>query len=305
MLTPDINTFKPVTAADRAVFKQYFSEFPSRYCDLNFVNLVAWNGATGASWTEFDNRLYIYFSHIDSILLQIGKDVSPNYLLKISQDLQKSGKSGRISLVKPEYIESNRLQLEKSFIIEEDRDFSDYIYSSKKLSLLSGKKLTKKKNLVNQFRRYYPDYVVRPLTSADKDTCLELTQTWSDLKDDIDPCMEYEIDAIQETWDHFNELGVEGLLILVDNQPVAYSIFSWQSHDTVDIHFEKYNRQYKGSGQIINQETASYLKDKFKYLNREQDLDIEGLKKAKMSYDPDHILKAYSLNPINNEKQNK
>jgi len=300
-MLPDVNSFKPVEMEDKAVFKQYFSEYPSKYCDMNFVNLVAWNDCTGAKWQEVGNRLFIYYSAIDSLVFQIGKDLTPSEMNQVSQKMQRGGKSGVITLVKPEYVEANRTQLEKYFTIEENELYNDYIYSSKKLASLSGKKLSKKKNLVNQFKRQYPNYVSRPLTSADREICLELTRTWTDSKEDIDEYMEFEMEAIQKTWDHFDELGMEGVIILVDNQPVAYTIYSWQSHDTVDVHFEKYNNHFKGSGQMINQETALILKDKYSFINREQDLQLEGLKKAKRSYDPIQNLRAFSLVPLSNQ----
>jgi len=293
----DLNSFKPIQLSDKSLFHNYFSAYPSSYCDFNFVNLIVWNDASGVSWQEHDGRLYIYFSGIDALLFPIGREISPKELYELSSDLQKKGNSGIITVAKPEFVETNRSELEKYFILEEDPDYQDYVYLSEKLALLSGKKLQKKKNLVSQFKRLYPDYTVRPLTAADREICLELTETWTVLNEDSDEYLEMELVAIRKTWEQFEALGVEGVLILVDNQAVAYTIYSWQSQDTADIHFEKYNRNYKGSGQIINQETALFLKEGFKYLNREQDLQMEGLKKAKMSYDPDQLLKAFSLNP--------
>lgn len=296
----DLNSFQPIQLTDKSLFHTYFSAYPSSYCDLNFVNLIVWNDASGVSWQEHNDRLYIYFSGIDALLFPIGREISPKELYELSSDLQKNGKSGIITVVKPEFVENNRSELERYFILEEDPDYQDYVYLAEKLALLSGKKLQKKKNLVSQFKRLYLDYTVRPLTAADKEICLKLTETWTQLNEDSDEYLEMELVAIRKTWEQFEVLGVEGVLILVDNQAVAYTIYSWQSPDTADIHFEKYNRNYKGSGQIINQETALFLKERFKYLNREQDLQMEGLKKAKMSYDPDQLLKAFSLTPRKN-----
>jgi len=294
----DITSFQPIQLSDKSLFRKYFSDYPSSYCDFNFVNLIVWNDASGVSWQELDNRLYIYFSGIDALLFPVGSELTPLELYDLSADLQKNGKSGIITIVRPEYIEANRTELEKFFAIEHDLDYQDYVYLAEKLALLSGKKLQKKKNLVSQFKRQYPDFSVRSLTAADREICLELTETWTELNGDTDEYLAMELEAIKKTWEHFEELGVEGVLILVDNQAIAYTIFSWQSDDTAGVHFEKYNRNYKGCGQIINQETALILKERFKYINREQDLQMEGLKKAKMSYDPDQLLQAFSLRPL-------
>lgn len=293
----DINSFKAIQLIDKPIFDNYFMSYPSNYCDYNFVNLIVWNDASGVTWQEACGRLYIFFSAIDSLLFPVGKPVAPFELNQISKDMLKNGKSGTITVVKPEYIEDNRSELEHFFLIEEDLDYQDYIYSSEKLALLSGKKLQKKKNLVSQFKRLYPNYTARALLVSDKQKCLKLTDTWTELNDDTDDYLNMELKAIHRTWDYFNELGVEGVIISVENQAVAYAVYSRQSSTTADVHFEKYHRGYKGSGQIINQETALILKEKYILINREQDLQMEGLRKAKMSYDPEMLLKAFSLKP--------
>jgi len=297
MNTNSYSSFKPIAIEDKDVFKKYFSDYPSQFCDLNFVNLMVWNSLSNVYWYEHENRLYIYFSCIDSLVIGIGKETLPNELTNVSNELRRIGKSGIITLIKNDYIQDYRSTLETDFLIEEDDNFRDYIYYTKDLATLCGKKLSKKKNQINQFKKLYPNYVVRPITLNDMESCIELTKTWIDSKNEIDEYMEYEMKAIIETWNLYNSLEIEGLVILVYDVPVAYSIFSCQSKDTADIHFEKFDHSFKGSGQLINQETAIFLKNKYVYINREQDLNIEGLKKAKRSYCPAFNLKAFRLVP--------
>jgi hypothetical protein len=94
---------------------------------------------------------------------------------------------------------------------------------------------------------------------------------------------------------YFTELGLQGVKISRGDDMVAFSIFSPLNANMVDVHFEKFDPEVKGSSQVINWETAKFLSGKYKYINREQDLGIEGLRRAKQSYDPEYIVSAYFL----------
>jgi hypothetical protein len=98
-----------------------------------------------------------------------------------------------------------------------------------------------------------------------------------------------EIKAIGNTLENWNNLPVEGIIICLNNRIVAYSIFSPQTEDMVTVHFEKFDPDKKGSAQVITWETARYLQGRFKWMNREQDIGLEGLRQAKLSYVPDHF----------------
>jgi hypothetical protein len=98
-----------------------------------------------------------------------------------------------------------------------------------------------------------------------------------------------ELSAMEKAFDHFEDLGLEGLALMADRQMVAFSIFSPLNHDTWNVQFEKSDFDYKGAAQVINHQTALYLKDRCRYINREQDLGIKGLRQAKMSYEPETL----------------
>ncbi|MCG8619009.1 MAG: phosphatidylglycerol lysyltransferase domain-containing protein, partial [Desulfobacterales bacterium] len=101
--------------------------------------------------------------------------------------------------------------------------------------------------------------------------------------------------AIEKAFDNWDRLGLEGLVVTVDDNIAAFAVFSPLNLDTFNVHFEKANIAYKGAAQVINQETARYLSDRAVYINREQDLGIPGLRQAKMSYDPHRLLVPWVL----------
>ncbi|HNQ44004.1 MAG TPA: phosphatidylglycerol lysyltransferase domain-containing protein, partial [Candidatus Cloacimonadota bacterium] len=102
-----------------------------------------------------------------------------------------------------------------------------------------------------------------------------------------------ELKAIENTLAYWHELPVEGLIICLDYKIAAYSIFSTQTSNMATIHFEKFDPDKKGSAQIINWETARYFSGRFEWINREQDIGLEGLRQAKLSYAPERFAPFY------------
>jgi len=226
--------------------------------------------------------------------MPLGKDLCPNELIELSQYLKNRGLSPDFSLVTSEYLEKFP-EIKKYYTIKKQRDYAEYIYDVNKLSDLKGKKLHKKRNLISQFKRNYSDFKVYPLKKEYKQEVLKLAQDCIGRYSLPPQTLVEEYEAIKLAFDHFDELGLEGVVISSDNKLIAFNIFSRLNDLTYDIQFEKADIDYKGASQMINQETAKYLKGKCQYLNREQDLGIKGLRRAKMSYVPFKLVIPYSL----------
>jgi hypothetical protein len=168
--------------------------------------------------------------------------------------------------------------------------WSDYVYLSEKLYNLPGKKLAKKKNLLSQFKRQYHNYSVENIVKQDKDAILEHYKKWQTDRNikEIGLTMEYR--AVKNSFLLWDKLPLDGLKIIVEGEIIAWTIFSPQNAEMVTIHFEKFDPTIKGCAQVINWETAQYLKDTYTYINREQDMGIEGLRQSKRSYDPEFMV---------------
>ena len=98
---------------------------------------------------------------------------------------------------------------------------------------------------------------------------------------------------VEYLFEHFDELGIFAGAIKVDGNIVAFSLGSSINRDTFDVHIEKANRDFEGAFAIINQQMAEHLPQNFVYINREEDLGIEGLRKAKQSYYPFQLIEKY------------
>ena len=177
--------------------------------------------------------------------------------------------------------------LEDSVTIEEARGQWDYLYLSSELATLAGNKFHKKKNLLNQFLKGY-EYEYRSLSVNCVETVLNMQTEWCRWRDcESSEALLAENDAVARVLAHWNEIpGLCGGIIRIDGVPVAYTLAEPLNHDTLIIHFEKAANGVKGVYQAINYLFCNDVGVNFTYINREQDLDDEGLRQAKLSYNP-------------------
>ena len=176
-----------------------------------------------------------------------------------------------------------------------DRDNFDYIYAIDDLADLKGRKFQRKRNHLNRFRAANPDHTLEPITEENLPQVRDLVERWYTLRLEENPHGDYHMEraAIKKAMDHRQELGLEGLLLRVNGEPVAMTMGSRLSEDTVDVHFEKALDIADGAYAAINNGFACYLREKYpqvRWLNREDDMGLEGLRKAKLSYNPDHMV---------------
>lgn len=184
---------------------------------------------------------------------------------------------------------------------ETDRGNSDYLYTSQHLSTLSGRDNHKKKNRVRRFERMYPDCHIKFAETFDAPVCSDIRSVedrwFEDQEERIDSAF-VERDEIYEACSHWSELGLTGALVYTsDGTPVAMSIASRISEGYYDIHFEKCYGEYARAGGFayINMKFCEYLMQNHNavWINREEDIGLDGLRRAKMSYNPDRLLTKY------------
>ncbi|MBL6994236.1 DUF2156 domain-containing protein [Desulfobacula sp.] len=294
---PKFNRF---TLKDQELIQTYIDMFKPVSCEYNFANLFAWQDVNKMSWSLYQERLLIYNGIFQCAFMPLGEDFYPEELVILSLNLKSAGLTPDINLATSDYLKKFP-EIENYYTVKKERDYAEYIYDVNSLCDLNGIKLHKKRNLISQFKRSYPDFEVRLLKGEYKYKAMELAQDQLKRRKIRSQTLDQEFYAIQTSFDHFDKLGLEGLVLTLKSKVVAFSVFSKLNHSTYDIQFEKSDADYKGAAQLINQETARYLKDRCLYLNREQDLGIKGLRQAKMSYDPVQLYTPYSLifNPPN------
>jgi hypothetical protein len=172
----------------------------------------------------------------------------------------------------------------------EDRDNFDYLYSREELVNLTGRKFHKKKNLLNIFIRNN-EYQAKPLLEEYRDDALQILERWNNQHDEPNDFVAAK-EALEKMW----PLQLCGGIFYIDGQPAAYCLGEELSlGESFVIHFEKavLGESSRGVYQYINQAFASILPEKYKTVNREQDLGDSGLRHAKMSYRPVDFVKKY------------
>jgi hypothetical protein len=186
-------------------------------------------------------------------------------------------------------------EIDPKLMLVPDRDHFDYVYSAADLSELPGKHYVKIRSQIHKFRKNYR-YTVEPITPGNRRELIDFLEKWCELKGcDSDSFLAHEIEATSYAIEHLSELSLQGLLIRVESRVEAISLFERLNEDTAVIHFEKGMTEYEGIYKAINAETAKVLAGEVKYINRESDLGVEGLREAKMRYHPHHMVEVYSL----------
>ena len=226
----------------------------------------------------------------------LGKGDVAKALAEIEKDAKECGERLQFAFVTEEKKEVLENAMPARFCYSSDAGDSDYIYLRSELASLSGKAFHKKKNHFSKFVRTYPDYKYYEIGACNIYDAQKVADAWyyEHLQDeDASQLAEYK--AIKEALENFEELGLIGGIIYVNDSPCAMTIASKINENTVDVHFEKAVGEYalNGGYAAINKLFSEKL-DGVTWLNREEDIGIEGLRKAKLSYRPKIMLKKYS-----------
>lgn len=271
----------------------YLKKYPRESCDYSVCNLLTWGKIYNNQFCQYEGRLVIFNSKYSYVFFPIGEYMTAAELAKLLQDFQQIDAKASLIQIPEQYIQSTP-DVHEYFEIKEDRDWDDYVYSCKRMLELTGRKLAKKKNLINQFRKLYPNYKVLSITPYYRENLIRFTEKWQRERAVEGQYLETEFQAIKNTLQMWDSLPVDGIILCLNRMMVAYSIFSPQTKCMATVHFEKFDPTKKGSGQMINWETARYLNHEYKWINREQDIGLPGLRQAKTSYMPDRMIKYIS-----------
>lgn len=288
MNTTDLPQFpdvKPFEIQDRQAVNRFLDRFNVESCEYSFTNLFCWQNAYPMAWTVYQDRLVILNKRNGSFLMPVGEFLPPEDLFILSAMIQNGCSTSEITSVPQRYLDEHPA-VKGYYTISKQRDHADYIYSAEKLAELKGKKLHKKKNQISQFERRYPQYRVESIQGDMIRKCRDFANELFARQTKPPESLVYEHDAITNAFRCFDQLGLEGQVLLIGDRPAAFSLYSRLTPETYDIHFEKADLLVKGAAQVINHEVAKRLKNRCTFINREQDLGVPGLRKAKLSYDP-------------------
>lgn len=290
--------FTPIEIQDKPLFDEFLRKDPPQVSELTFTNLFIWRHHYQPAWLEWNGCILIVFHpQKGSVygLCPFGPGDKKSALGILCKEIAKQTAEGRICRVGEEFV--TRHVDPAKFEVVPDRDNSDYIYLTKDLINLSGNKYHRKKNHLNQFLKNHA-FEYRPLDAELVKRVLGMQESWCQIRECVlKPDLLAEDFAVHEALIHFEALGYQGGAILVNSVVEAFAMGEMLNQDTAVIHIEKANPDIPGLYAAINQLFSLNAWSRATYINREQDMGVEGLRKAKESYYPHHMVNKYTLIP--------
>ncbi len=290
----DMIQFNKLELSQREQLNAYLQNSGKQACEYSFTNLFLWGRQKAAEQdgcllllSQFDRKSVYPFpvgqgdlkKALDAIIHDAGVRGIPCCLAVMSnEDCQ---------LVEQLYPGKFRFYCERSSY--------DYVYAIDDLADLKGRKFQKKRNHLNRFEQEHPDAKILPLDETTRVHAFMVAQQWYQSRCAEDPDRDHHLEqlALHRAFAFWDQLGMEGAVLMEHGKALAFAMGSRLNQDTFDIHFEKALAGVDGAYAAINRGFARHLREKYpevKWLNREDDLGLEGLRKAKLSYCPDHLV---------------
>ncbi len=278
-------SFRPVALSDREWLHNLMCKSGTKNADFSFIHLYAWGPFYGVEISSdypvpviasFDKGLRVFaIPYFDKATVE--------RLLADFPDLTMQSLS-------PEDVRRLEESFPGLFEFTPLTDLFDYVYSAEKLATLAGKKLHAKRNYINRFEALY-DWEYRPITADNAADCRYLDRLWEKERSAVG-----EEAVIDKALTEFEELKLDGGVLYVNGRPAAFTLGERVCCDTFIVHFEKALAEIEGAYPMINREFVRHVLAKYpevRYINREEDMGLENLRRAKRSYYPDFMVEKY------------
>lgn len=289
--------FKPLEPEDSGWLRPVLDRTPNLCCECSPSCLMMWGNASIARCGDFYVPMVTYGGKSVYLRPLGGGDFAP-ILPAILDDSRERGIAFQMYAITPPvraYLESRF-----PFVYTSERDYFDYVYDIDALSDLTGRKYQAKRNHINRFLEEYPDWRAEPITAENLPECHSMTTEWyyEHYENGADPAFfDGERRALSLAFDHYTAFGFSGLLIRAGGKVVAYSMGVPLNNRIFDVNFEKALSSVQGAYAIINREFSRMIRENYpaiRFLDREDDMGAEGLRKAKLSYHPAEILEKFT-----------
>ena len=289
--------FTSLDPANRNEYETMLRSCGERGCEYSFANLYMW-GRQKAAFLEGCLIFFSQFNRKSVYLFPVGTGDRKAAIEAVMADAAERGIPCRFTGLTHDDCALLEQLFPGRFRYHFDRDSFDYVYAVDDLADLKGRKFQRKRNHLNRFRTDHPDCRLVPITEGTLPLAEKLVNDWYTLRLQENPHADYHLEqaAIRKALGHWDELALEGMLLMCDGEVFAMTAGSRLWSDTFDIHFEKALDIHDGAYAAINQGFAAHLRDAHpdvRFLNREDDLGLEGLRKAKLSYCPDHMVEKH------------
>lgn len=293
--------FKKVTLEDKYWMDNLIKKANYEGSNFNFSNIYLWDNSFSQSVAEVDGFLVI--KHINKngmfYAAPLGDGELKKVVLSLKADAAERGEAFALKgLLADTVIQLKELFGNDTFTFTPNRDRFDYVYNIEKLCSLSGKKLQSKRNHINKFIEANT-WSFENITCNNILYCKEMSDKWfaETLDDNDEHSLKDEHIAIDRAFEHYFDLGLEGGFLSANGKVVAYTFGEQLTDDMYVIHFEKAFKEINGAYPMVNREFSRYIFNRYsniRHINREEDMGLEGLRRAKLSYRPDFFVEKYT-----------
>lgn len=297
--------FKPLQAEDMSKIAPFYALRPNKTCDSVYLDSFIWRDYYQVKYIVSDEKAVLFLMEKDGepfTAMPICREEDLSYyfnqLVEYFNEVLK--KPLKIFLADEEAINYLKLDPDK-FLVKEEEDLKDYLYDAEALRTLAGKKLHKKKNHLNSFLKQYEGrYEYRSLICSDREAVLSFLDEWWENKVEAAEFvrqLDYEVMGIHDILKNCSMLNVRMAGVYVDGSLKAFTIGTYNPLEKMAvIHIEKADPEVKGLYQFINQQFLIHgFSEEVKLVNREDDVGMEGLRRAKMSYYPIGFARKYGV----------
>ena len=292
--------FKKPTIEDRPWIQEIYECSGYRGAEYTFANLYLWSYFYGEV-CKHEGFLCqrLNFKDIHQYIYPAGCGDPKGVLDLLWQDSHAKGRPFVVRSLTEETMAKLQELYPGKFTYEENRNAFDYLYEIGTLADLAGKKYQAKRNHINRFVENHPDWYTEVITHENMDICKALADKWCESHEDAGDKR-----ALDKAFAHYDELCFEGIILYArPGEPVGFSMGNRISRDTFDVNFEKAFADVQGAYPLVNREFARYIRQnhpEIVYLNREDDMGLEGLRKAKESYHPIFLKKYIAREIVDN-----
>lgn len=292
--------FKPITLGDGPVIRERLQAYQPETSELTFTNLYMWAGMAGTRWCLHEEYLLLVSRDTRGCRYAM-MPIGPPPRIDITRALFRWMRTRRDSTVpcieRADSRFAREMEQAGGFTIEPAREHFDYVYSRQSLADLSGRRFHQKKNHVNRFRRQH-DFSYAQLDDAHVPACLTAEDDWCRAHHCCaDTSLTGEWEAIRRVLRARSELGCSGGVVIVDNAVEAFTLGEPLNDDTAVVHIEKAAADNPDLYAVINQQFCQHGLGELRFVNREQDLGLQGLRQAKLSYHPERMVEKYRVTP--------
>lgn len=290
--------FRSVKIQDIESIKKFTADFNEYSCELTSVNLIMWQEHFGFTFCIDEGVLYTK-NCIDGRVtfgIPFTRNMKPS-IEKIKEYAAYNNIPVVFFGVQGDRLELFKAQADFEYSFEPVRDSFEYIYSYENLASLSGKKYHSKRNHISAFKKRY-NWSYEKIDDGNYTDVIKMLEHWyNSYTEKSADTMEAEKNKIADILAKRDSLNLRGGLLRVDGNIIAVTLGCEISSEVFDVNFEKALVEFDGAYAMINQQFVVNELYSYKYINREDDLGIEGLRKAKLSYKPEILLEKFIIVP--------